>query len=242
MTGAGLTRGESVLRAIRADILNGRLSPGAKLAFGDLVRHYQASTGVLREVLPRLVEQGLVTSQPQLGYRVVAVSVQELEHLTEARVAIETLVFGQSIRCGDLDWEADVVAAHHRLSQHPTHDGSGALNPDWLVMHRRFHRVLLEGCPNPKLREVAERLRDVSEVYRCWSIHGTARPGDRDAEHQRLAETAVARDVDTAVQVLADHITKSTTLLIKSHQGVLMADGDGEAARLQTADRAQRPR
>lgn len=105
------TRGDSILAAVRDDILNGRLEPGTQLAFAELGRRYGASTGVLREVLPRLVEQGLATTQPQFGYRVVTLSLQELRHLTEARVAPEGLVFQQSIRHGDLDWEAAVVGS-----------------------------------------------------------------------------------------------------------------------------------
>lgn len=59
------TRGESVLATVRADIVHGVLPPGSKLAFAMLTERYAASTGVLREVLPRLVEQGLVTSRAQ---------------------------------------------------------------------------------------------------------------------------------------------------------------------------------
>lgn len=212
------TRGEVVGAAIRADILNGRLAPGSKLAFAELARRYGASTGVLREVLPRLVEQGLATSQPQLGYRVVTLSVQELEHLTEARVAMETQVLRQSIRCGDLDWEAEVVAVHHRLSQIPNYVGLHELNEQWLSTHRRFHRVLLEGCPNPALRDVAERLRTVAEVYHCWSIRETTRLAERDDEHRRIAEAAVAHDEERAVEALTEHIQKTTALLIQARQ------------------------
>ncbi|ROO86164.1 DNA-binding GntR family transcriptional regulator [Actinocorallia herbida] len=204
------------MRAVRDDILNGRLTPGSQLGFADLAARYDASTGVLREVLPRLVEQGLATTQAQLGYRVVEVSVEDLVHLTEARVAIETQVLGQSIREGDLDWESSVVAAHHRLTQLATLDVEGEINHEWLDAHRRFHQVLLEGCPSLRLREVAERLRDVSEVYRCWSVRNTEHLKRRDEEHARLTDLAVKRDIDGAKQVLADHITKTTDLLLEA--------------------------
>lgn len=206
------------MRALRNDILNGHLAPGTQLGFADLTARYDASTGVLREVLPRLVEQGLATTQPQTGYRIVEVTVEDLVHLTEARVALETQVLGQSIRDGDLDWESSVVAAHHRLSQLSTFDTSGEISPLWLEAHRRFHQVLLEGCPNRRLREVAERLRDVSEVYRCWSVLNTEQIQLRDAEHARIASLAVKRDIDGAQQALTDHINKTTELLLAAQR------------------------
>src|SRR5689334_11074540 len=104
------TRADVVLGLIRAEILNGRLAPGSRLGFVDLGERYKVSTGVLREVLPRLVERGLATSEAQRGFRVIDVSVERLTQLTDARVAIETLVTRQAVAHGDITWETDVVA------------------------------------------------------------------------------------------------------------------------------------
>jgi DNA-binding GntR family transcriptional regulator len=109
-----------------------------------------------------------------------------------ARIAIETQVLTQSIRHGDLD---DGVGVHHRLSQLPTLDDDESMNPQWLETHRRFHEAILGACPNPRLREVAQRLRDISEVYRCWSVLNTEHIQLRDIEHSRLATRSVMRDV-----------------------------------------------
>src|SRR5690349_21307966 len=113
------TRVDATYRRIRADIIGGRLAPGSRLLFAEMTERYGASTGVLREALPRLVEQGLVVSQPQIGFRVMSLSVDDLRHLTEARVAIETLVLRQSVTHGDLAWETTVLGAHHTLARTP---------------------------------------------------------------------------------------------------------------------------
>src|SRR2546423_406566 len=107
-------RADLIYRNLRADILSGRLCPGHRLPFAELCRRYDVSIGVLREVLPRLSEQGLVSAEPQIGFRVMSVSEEDLVHLTEARVHIETLVLRQSIEGGDLSWESAVLAAPPR--------------------------------------------------------------------------------------------------------------------------------
>ena len=230
MAPKALTRGEAVLRALKADILNGHIAPGAQLGFADLGARYSASTGVLREVLPRLVEQGLATAQAQVGYRVVSVSVPDLMQLTEARVAIETQVLAQSITYGDLKWEADLVGIHHLLTQLPTFDADDEINPEWLTTHRDFHRVLLAGCPNVRLREVAERLRDISEVYRCWSVRSTQQIEHRDAEHARLVQLAAARDLEGARQAMTEHIERTTELLLLHRDAVEHPDSAERSA------------
>jgi DNA-binding GntR family transcriptional regulator len=210
-----LTRSDATLQRLRADILNGHLEPGSKLGFADLGSRYDVSTGVLREVLPRLVEQGLVTSEAQLGFRVVTVSVDHLEQLTEARVALETLVTRAALTEGDLTWETEVVATHHALARTPATEASGEFNPAWLAAHERFHLTVLGGCPNSYLVSTAARLRAIAEVYRCWTREA-AELAHRDVvgEHRAIMESAIARDVDLCIEVTEHHIRTTTELMV----------------------------
>ena len=104
---------------MRSDILAGHLTPGAKLPFAELVARYGGSTSVIREGLTRLVEQGLVQAEPQHGFRVVPLSISDLDDLTTARCELEGLVLRLSIAAGDLEWESAIVAAHHTLERTP---------------------------------------------------------------------------------------------------------------------------
>ncbi|MGU3293185.1 GntR family transcriptional regulator [Williamsia sp. M5A3_1d] len=211
------TRAEKVHADIRSDILNGRLRPGERLPFARLGQRYEASTGVLREVLPRLVEQGLVTSEPQFGFRVMTVSAEDLRHITEIRVNIECEALRQSVDQGDLAWQSRLVAVHHTLAATPTTDSTGAVNEDWLQAHSAFHATLYEACPNHRLRWLADSLRAISEVYHCWS-NTTADGTHRDiaGEHRRLLDTALVGDSDRAVSELSAHIQRTTDALLES--------------------------
>jgi DNA-binding GntR family transcriptional regulator len=215
MSSPSKTRPNQIYDLMRMDILSGRLAPGERLPFAELSSRYQASAGVLREVLPRLVEQGLVTSEPQLGFRVVTLSETDLLELTEARVLVETTVLQQAIEHGDVAWESRLVASHHTLSRTPSSSGDGRINDEWLQSHATFHRVLLEGSPNRRLRTVAENLRNAAELYRCWS-RPQAREAKRDIaeEHRRIVGAALARDKERAVAELTDHIVLTTALLL----------------------------
>jgi DNA-binding GntR family transcriptional regulator len=209
------TRSDATLQRLRADILNGRLEPGSKLGFADLGSRYDVSTGVLREVLPRLVEQGLVTSEAQLGFRVVTVSVDNLGQLTEARVAIETLVTRAAVIEGDLAWESEVVATHHALLRTPGYEPSGEFSPAWLDAHERFHLAVLSGCPNSYLVNTAARLRAIAEVYRCWTRDAAVRAHrDVAGEHREIMESAIARDVEGCAKVTEHHIRTTTDLML----------------------------
>ncbi|ODU06443.1 MAG: hypothetical protein ABS81_04370 [Pseudonocardia sp. SCN 72-86] len=211
------TRGEQAYLALRTDILAGRLAPGDRLPFATLCTRYEASMGVLREALSRLAEQGLVRLEPQQGYHVMPLSITDLVDLTAARVEIETLVLREAVAHGDLAWESELLARHHTLSRsfQSAPEAPGRLSPTWTAAHAAFHSAILAGCPNGRLRAIAEGLRASAEVYRQWSVplaHGPSR--DIGAEHRALLDALVDRDADAAAGVLAAHIHATTAVLL----------------------------
>lgn len=214
---AATTRGEAVFAALRGDILAGRLTPGSRLPFAELSTRYDASTGVLREGLSRLVEQGLVRLEPQQGYRVTPLSQHDLAELTAARIQIETLVLAAAIAEGDLAWESRLTAVHHTLSRTPQVDSEdpARFSEAWTLAHADYHAAILSGCRNSRLRGLADGLRDSAELYRQWS-RPLGHDHDRDipGEHRALLEAALARDTDTAVAVLTAHIEHTTAVLL----------------------------
>lgn len=226
----GRTLTEDVYGLLRADILAGRLEPGSRLKFQALQTRYGTSVGVMREALVRMAEQGLVRSEPQVGFTVATLSVDDLVDLTAARTTIECLVFRQAIESGSVDWEMDVLGKHHRLSRTPVYD---ALDPQvvseaWGTAHMAFHLSLLDGCPNTRLRDIAAGLRDNAELYRSWSQSIGGEP-ERDvaAEHQALLDSVLARDADRGVEVLRDHIQHTADLLVEHARHEERSAGNG---------------
>jgi DNA-binding GntR family transcriptional regulator len=73
---------------------------------------------------------------------------QRPQDLTDARIKIETLLLRESLAFGTDLWEADVVAAHHRLTKLPPLGPDGKLNTALIPIHAEFHETLLAGCPN----------------------------------------------------------------------------------------------
>jgi DNA-binding GntR family transcriptional regulator len=210
------TRAERVYADLRGDILAGRQRPGSRLPFADLASRYEASMGVIREVLTRLTAEGLVEAEPQYGFRVVPLSVADLKHLTDARAAIETLVLTQAVVHGDVAWESEVLAAHHRLERAPQQaaDDPSRLSESWTAAHAAYHHTLLTACPNPRLLAIADSLRDAAELYRQWSVPLANAHRDIAGEHRAILDAVLARDVDAAAAALTAHIHATTNVLL----------------------------
>ncbi|MFQ6148076.1 GntR family transcriptional regulator [Streptomyces seoulensis] len=214
MAGEKATRGAAVYALIREDIFQGVFRPGQRLRLVELAERFSVSQSVVREALTRLSEQGLVRAVPQQGFRVVTVSLRDLDELTEARVEIETLVLRRAMERGDLKWEADVVAAHHHLAGVTAVLPDGTLNSEWFTVHEHFHQTLLRACGNARLLAVAVGLRDAATLYRRWS-RPVGGDDERDVagEHRRLVDAVLRRDADEAAALLARHIDRTSQAL-----------------------------
>ncbi|QFZ73307.1 FCD domain-containing protein [Streptomyces fagopyri] len=205
---------EQVYAHLRDAIMRGDHAPGDALKPQDLAKEQGVSLAVVREALVRVVGEGLADRLPNRGFAVPAFSDRRWQEIAEARRTIEPVVLRMSVERGDVDWEARVRAAHHRLTRTPAYvpeEGehySGA----WSEAHRVFHRTLLEGCGNPVLLETFDRMWTASELARRWSAQRA--PGrDGVGEHRQLEEAALARDADTAAAVLVQHLTLTAAAL-----------------------------
>jgi DNA-binding GntR family transcriptional regulator len=206
---------ERVYAHLRDAIMRGDYAPGDALKPHELAKERGVSLAVVREALVRVVGEGLADRLPNRGFAVPALSDRRWQEIAEARRTVEPVVLRMSIERGDLDWEARVRAAHHRLARTPAYapDEGQYYSEAWSEAHRVFHRTLLEGCGNPVLLETFDRMWSASELARRWSAQ---RGPDRDHldEHRRLEEATLARDADAAAEALTRHLSQTADGLI----------------------------
>ena len=113
---AAETVSEVVFRQIRQDIISGILPPGSKIKLEQARERYSISVSPLREILSRLTTENLVVAEGQKGFEVSPASRRELLELADLRVVLETHALDLAFAAGDLEWEASIVAAHHKLA------------------------------------------------------------------------------------------------------------------------------
>jgi len=197
---------------LRAELLHGTLVAGERLHLDKLARSYGVSLGVVREAVTRLASERLLQATPQAGYRVRPLSAQHLADLAEARCLVERATITEAIRHGDAAWEGELVAAHHVLRVTPPIADDGAINPEWMNAHRRFHAALVGGCPNTILLELRQRLFDEAELYRHRSAEHSGRRRNIAKEHLALLHAVLARDVPLATTLIEAHLRTTADL------------------------------
>lgn len=200
------TAGERTYRSIRSDILRNVWAPGQKLRLETLQKTYGVGIGTLREALNRLVAENLVVAEGQRGFEVSAFSADELQQLANLRLLLESHALEQSFRAGDVEWEARVVATHHKLAlmEERLLAGDTAVLDNWRRFDAQFHQILISACGSLNLMAAHRAVFDRYQRYqnRVLGFRGVVAV----REHAALRDCAVARDITAARDVLKAHI------------------------------------
>lgn len=223
------TVSQDVYRRLRSDLLACRLAPGEKLKIEELCQRFSAGSSAVREALSRLASDGFVVMEPQRGFRVTPVSFDELRDLTDTRCQIEGLCIRDAVRRGDIEWEAGLVTALHRLSRTPmrAEEDPQRYSDVFAAAHTQFHEAVVAACRSPCLLKIREALYFQHERYRWLSMPLARVERNLHAEHASIAEAALARDADRAVRMMTDHLQQTAHIILAS-PGI--ADAFGVAA------------
>jgi DNA-binding GntR family transcriptional regulator len=199
---------EQAYARMRKDVLTGQFVAGAKLKVDELQKAYGVSSSPLREALSRLAQEGLVRADERRGFRVSPLSATDLADITRMRVLLDVPALNDAIREGKDDWEADIVAAFHRLEKIESRlsDGPVVLDEEWSAMHRGFHMALIAACPSQRQLALSASLFDQAERYRRFSARYRKSLKRKSSEHRRIMEAALRRDAPTACLLLKEHI------------------------------------
>ncbi len=196
---------------LKKDILNGVFAADEKLIMANLKKRYDVGIGPLREALSQLVVEKLVIVEDQRGFRVHPVSREEMLDLYQTRSYIEARCIVQAIQKGSIDWEADVLAAMHKMSKakHLLSEGfEGQLQ--WEAKHQDFHATIASGCGSASLLHIREALYDRTSRYRLmWLRNNMVSDEYFDSvhqEHENLLECVLNRDSELAEKLMFAHL------------------------------------
>ena len=195
---------ESSYNRLRSDIIAGKLAPGSKLRIEELRGEYKIGASPLREALNRLAGEGFVTVEEQRGFSVAPVSPDDLRDLSGMRVMLECEALRESIRNGGDEWEANLVASHHRLQKAEQFYGKDLT--EWEQRNDEFHEALVAACTSSWLLRLRHLLYEQHKRYRFIAILSQQEGRDVHGEHREILEATLARDVKAACKATELHI------------------------------------
>lgn len=196
---AGKPLAEQVYENVSRLIVSGELAAGEPLVQEKIAAQFDVSRTPVRDALTQLTTDGLATLVSSRGYFVTDLSRNQVEDVFEVRAALEELALRSAFgRHAPKDLlHLRTLAAEARLCS-PT-DGMEVFD-----VSLRFHRRLVEPCPNGYMLELLGSVWS-HPVQRRIAL--TYTPGREHVErvasdHERIIDALEAHDLAKATEIL----------------------------------------
>ena len=194
-----------VAERIEAAIMSGALEPGAKVSEQGLAASFGVSRGPLREAIRRLEGRQLLTRTPNVGVRVAALSLKDLNELLLVREALEGMAAGlAALNMADAEVAAleTLIESHGR--QKSVQEGTGYYQE---AEDFDFHFRILAASGNARLAQMLTgELYYLLRVYRYKSSTKPGRAQQALDEHRAIVAALKAHDADAAELAMRAHL------------------------------------
>lgn len=201
---------EQVYRYLKEKITNMSLPPGTKIDISKVAQELGVSPTPVREAIHKLIQHGLVVSQPYTGFFVIRLSTKDVEELFDLRRALELLAMRYVMQ--NLD-ERKVEQLLYRVNQLIEKSNSGELVEGVREFDEEFHvKFLIETSGNRWLSKVANGVIDLVKM----TTRMTLNPHVACKEHKDILEAMKAKNPELASSLLEKHLERSKTEAMKS--------------------------
>lgn len=194
--------------ALREQILDGRLSPGARLIEAEYCAAFGISRTPLREAIKVLESEGLLTVRSGRGVHVTAMTERDIADLFEVIAELERLAVGLAVERMDIGDRARLRRMHDRMIALYRND---ELRPCFQADYE-IHNFLVARSGNPILADTHARLMVRARRGRYVALFSRARWDEAMSEHQAIMDAIERRDPGCA-DLMHAHVARTGAVL-----------------------------
>lgn len=201
-----ITGADKTFFQLRKDIVEGEIKAGSKLSEMELSTKYGVSRAVVREAINRLANCHLVERKPNVGARVVALSIQGLIQLYQVREALE----GMAARLAAKNMTDAEIDDLKRLLNTHFQEVKGGETYYQEAGDVDFHYRIILGSKNDHL--ISMLVNGLYHLIRMYRVQlGMAGPRVSTAfdEHKNIVQAISNRDEELAEMLMRRHILYS---------------------------------
>lgn len=195
-------KGNAAYETLRREIVSCRLLPGTRFTEAEVMERFELGKASCRIALQRLTQDGFVTSMPRHGYRIVPISVKDVDEVFSLRSELEPLAArGAAGQVNRAQLERLEQACRQRIEV-----DVGNQIDFFLEANRSFHMAIAVASGNRRLCRTLSGLLD--EMTRLVAL-GFGVQGVRpniENDHTALIEHLVAGDAESAARVARRHV------------------------------------
>lgn len=198
-----------VVQTLRTAITNGAFYPGQELDEVAIAKDLEISRMPVRQAIPILENEGLVTKIPRKGIFVTKLDSRDIEEIYTTRVALEEVAIKAAISRytqEDIDnIEENILRLESFIK------GSGKIPEkeaylNFLEIDKEFHNLLYAPSGWNRTTKYISQLRNNTAIYRllCGSFPQKKQKKSLE-DHKKIFSACAERDAENASRLLREH-------------------------------------
>ena len=203
---------EDVYRDLKQKILSEELAPGEWLVERNISQTYQISRTPVREILRRLVTDGLLSLEPSKGCLVRRLNLEEIIEIFQAREAIEGTAVRLSCLRGDQAFFSKIIELKEKFE---TYDISWDSSLG-VIAGNELHDAIVEAANNALLGEFYQKSRNLLSLIRNITKKSVDIEKSSQADHLAITKAILSRDDVESEKCMREHLSSTCHLLVKS--------------------------
>lgn len=201
-----------IMDVLEAEIMSGKLKPGARLSESALAGRFGVSRTPVREALQHIVARSLAERVPYKGVIVRDVDDERILKMFEAMAEIEACCGGLAAERMSSDQLSRLKSMHTALSDLAGYSAS----KEYEAMNADFHSMIYEFSGNQDLAHMAFELRQKLAPFRKSQLFRLDRMEESNRQHDLIVSLFAARNRPGVEQALRDHLKGAQDAFFRS--------------------------
>jgi DNA-binding GntR family transcriptional regulator len=186
---------------LRREIITCALPPGADVSEAELAERLGMSKTPVRDALARLRTDGFVETFPRRGYRIVPMTLADMNELIDVRIIIEggtAALAAERISSEELDDLDRLADISYSLDETASLD-------QFIMANRQFHSAIARAAARERLFNLVSR--NLDELERFFYLGARIRDvnPETQSDHHRIVGVLRSRDPEAARAILTAH-------------------------------------
>ncbi|MCJ7651366.1 MAG: GntR family transcriptional regulator [Candidatus Lokiarchaeota archaeon] len=192
----------TIYKELKKEIMSGKLLPGSNLVEREISNEYSISRTPIREVLWRLVSDGLLKQEPSGGYIVKKISLEEIFNIFQSREAIEGMAARLSCQKGDDNFFSNIKEIRERFKEIDIEKKS----QEGIFFGRKLHDLIITTANNAFLSEFYNKLRDLAALTRNITKKSVLIEKKSQESHLVIINSLEEKDEEKSEYYMREHL------------------------------------
>jgi DNA-binding GntR family transcriptional regulator len=195
-------RSARLYASLRAEIISGRMRPGAGMSETGLAEQHGISRTPVREVLRRLTEEGLLRVVPQIGTFVAPIKLTAVKDSQFIRETLEC----RTVRLVAETITRDQVGALHAYLDRQEKLIAGGDAAGFFASDEAMHRELMRIAEHPSVWDLIASVKAQLDRVRHLSLEDTGWLAMVFGQHREIVRCIEAHNAEGAEQAMQAHL------------------------------------